>query len=775
MKIEISRHVYGSSKGYQTLAKSAEVTDAEVKELEAISFGQTTDKSYLQSLEEKPAFICRKMSSSGRWGITRIFWGPQDDYGRVTLLFVTALISRLDWLNTINSDVNVILGMKEIWKWDNEQNIPEEYIEVSQKKLIPKPQTVKNALSLLSVVESSSKKNRATIVVREDVFGQEDVRWLNIILPQKERESFSCAVRALSDGLPFTLICMSEVGISGKTNNRTIFWERDDIDEGAPYARYLFKLWSNNANPPWDLIRSCKRFETEIDESDSEYVGGNGIGISVGNKSNVRKYSKARNKTLGKWLAATAILLLLAITILIATHKIIDNRNINQLLKETQSFLSQYPDDKPLPQEQSKDIINRGRKYLNKAEFLADDTSSKKMYAMIDSLRNWLNKVEPIEQKRRSFRDLADSYNLIKLGVPNIYPPSSDIMKKKDMIKNFENYLKSPGLLDENDISQANNAIKELTGWLTSLSNLVDILKKEFAEFDTTVFPIESPKSYSEKDYTSCKNTETKLKSIFLGSTTLKNAFTSPLESDRKNAENLRGILEAKHTEYKHRISKLMELKDNAESEWGKAKSLISRIEDPNLPEGEKNAYLKEKVTYLQKAHSLWPDNSDILNDLQLAKDDLSNQKTNTRIFNVPICSDDKLNDKVLNWTEAFDSRSNNPNNIKNYIDLRDQINSCYNNDPNNPLISEINSKLDNWEKEHTTWMKIFKFINKCNKYTQEIDTFDPKAEKELDEEFKSIYPLQPKELRKYHVLNKLAKKRYDNLKKDLKTVNDRN
>ena len=90
MKIKVAHHIFASRKGYQTQFRSPDVTESENAELESFSFGQTNDTNYMASLKKHPAFTVRKLRS-GRWAITRVFQGADDDYGRATLLFHTVL------------------------------------------------------------------------------------------------------------------------------------------------------------------------------------------------------------------------------------------------------------------------------------------------------------------------------------------------------------------------------------------------------------------------------------------------------------------------------------------------------------------------------------------------------------------------------------------------------------------------------------------------------------------------------------------------------------
>ena len=108
MKITISRHIFGSVRGYTTLGKSEDLSSEEIAELEILSFGQTNEASYMNSLQISPAYICRSLCS-GRRAVTRVFQGKPDEHNRITLLFVSAVMKSDDWNCLLKHDVNKLL------------------------------------------------------------------------------------------------------------------------------------------------------------------------------------------------------------------------------------------------------------------------------------------------------------------------------------------------------------------------------------------------------------------------------------------------------------------------------------------------------------------------------------------------------------------------------------------------------------------------------------------------------------------------------------------
>ncbi|MFM1889522.1 MAG: hypothetical protein RLZZ565_279, partial [Planctomycetota bacterium] len=59
--IRVGTHCFGSREGYRTLARSADVTDAEDAELGGFGFGQSADPAFLESLEREPSAFGRPL------------------------------------------------------------------------------------------------------------------------------------------------------------------------------------------------------------------------------------------------------------------------------------------------------------------------------------------------------------------------------------------------------------------------------------------------------------------------------------------------------------------------------------------------------------------------------------------------------------------------------------------------------------------------------------------------------------------------------------------
>ena len=86
-------HVFGSRKGYQTLARSAGLSSDDERVLAQFGFGESSDERFLSGLATEPTAFARPLPS-GRMAITRVLAGPLDDAGRPTLERRTVIVDR---------------------------------------------------------------------------------------------------------------------------------------------------------------------------------------------------------------------------------------------------------------------------------------------------------------------------------------------------------------------------------------------------------------------------------------------------------------------------------------------------------------------------------------------------------------------------------------------------------------------------------------------------------------------------------------------------------
>ena len=259
MNIIVSRHVFGSIRGYTTLAKSSDLSPEEISKLEILSFGQTNESSYLDSLQTNPAYISRPLYSE-KWAVTRVFKGKSDVHNRTTLLFISAIVSIHDWLYLLKCDVNKLLYNSNLWQWNGEEKLKSIEISVESKKEIPGMEIRNKVLSLLGAVEKYTNDKDTTIVVKESEFDGKILRCLNMVLPVESKQTFSCTARSLNDGLPFSLISMAKEGSFGNSKRKIVNWTQDSVIENCPYTQSLSEFWQQGKLLPYQFIDSCKSF-----------------------------------------------------------------------------------------------------------------------------------------------------------------------------------------------------------------------------------------------------------------------------------------------------------------------------------------------------------------------------------------------------------------------------------------------------------------------------------------------------------------------------------
>lgn len=231
MKILVSHHIFASIKGYHTQYESNDVTDIEHNELESFSFGQTNDKDYISSLNDHPAFFIRKLSS-GRWAITRVFAGPDDEYSRTTLLFHSILICQKDWIDRLGCDVQPLLSHSDLW---HDIQLQEIFIELDSS-FLPQPLEDK-VLTLLKMVTASS----SSVIVEETGCSLQILRWVFRLLTDEEKKTFTCGYRVLSNTMNLSLLCLAQQASRTGTTRRSADTRDRRIVFDTPFSQSKHK------------------------------------------------------------------------------------------------------------------------------------------------------------------------------------------------------------------------------------------------------------------------------------------------------------------------------------------------------------------------------------------------------------------------------------------------------------------------------------------------------------------------------------------------------
>jgi len=94
--IHADTHVFGSTRGYGTVASSRGVREDEARELESFQFGEASTADRIARLETHAVMTGRALRS-GRFAISRMMPAGVDDAGRPTIEVITLLVEARDY------------------------------------------------------------------------------------------------------------------------------------------------------------------------------------------------------------------------------------------------------------------------------------------------------------------------------------------------------------------------------------------------------------------------------------------------------------------------------------------------------------------------------------------------------------------------------------------------------------------------------------------------------------------------------------------------------
>ena len=95
-------HVFGSTRGYGTVASSRGVRDEEARELESFQFGEASTADRIARLETHAVMTGRALRS-GRFAISRMMPAGVDDAGRPTVEVVTLVVEARDYMACVGA------------------------------------------------------------------------------------------------------------------------------------------------------------------------------------------------------------------------------------------------------------------------------------------------------------------------------------------------------------------------------------------------------------------------------------------------------------------------------------------------------------------------------------------------------------------------------------------------------------------------------------------------------------------------------------------------
>lgn len=615
MKIAVSRHVFGSIRGYTTLAKSGDLSPEETAILEVFSFGQTNEPSYLGSLQTEPAYTSRPLHS-GRWAVTRVFQGGLDDHNRTTLLFVSAVITIDDWLYSLKCDVNKLLYHPSLWQWNGEEKLEPIEIIVEGRKEAPTLEIRNKVLSLLAAVEKYEREENTTIVVGASDFDAKALRWLNMVLPVTAKQTFSCAARSLNDGLTFSLISMAKEGSFGNSKRRTVNWTPTSTVDNCPYADSLSQFWQPGGEPPWRFIDSCKSFFSidlagEPEPEPRERVVRKKPLFSEVKRLKV-SYKTRFSRKLAVILFTCVVVACLATVITIGAMRFKVNKEVRSLIeaniKEAKKFLDRNSPGKYFPVDRAarEKAIKEGGRLRYKVAELLERTNDSRLKKINGQLDGWWNLAQNAHRRYGFLGNLVPQFKALKSRTkPNIYPDPNMMSNVADLKQSIAKIDKAN--LDPKYVSRTEEALhKDIDSWHKAVKKLLVEKEDEVTKITQSALLQTQPENYSEKQYEEYNDFKQKLEG-FKEDESLTNAKDSPIKQHQ-------GIVKATIDE----LNKALESCDMVLGEMnrcrGKAEILLGKATDilnkRNITDGrvENLSRLQEANNYLKEAEKLWPE-----------------------------------------------------------------------------------------------------------------------------------------------------------------------
>jgi len=412
MIVRLSRHVFGSDRGYRTLATGDDLTPDEIAELESFAFGQTTDQGYLESLVDTPAYWSRRLTS-GRRAISRVLPGPTDEQGRQSLRFVTVLLHANDWLTALNGEDAPLLRVARIWSWSGQPQLKREEVSVAKPSQVkPTADQRQRILSLLGHIETMSDSTTSTIVVEPQDITVEELNMVVALLPLWYRPQFSYAVRSLSENLPVLVNYVAPAASRGKSRRKIVRWSPTSSLISAKYASGLAHFWPQGEPPPWEFVNNCKAFGRLMPTWDgTDSPAGTVAAPDAARKRPVRARRKLRIPGIVYWLIA--ILVILGATGFFVVQTVNARRHADAVLSAAEEFLATNEDPNELPASGStrKDLIRSAESHADKVAALDVDSRADRQAAVATQLDLWLNSAGVRAQEYGSLDELLAGFD----------------------------------------------------------------------------------------------------------------------------------------------------------------------------------------------------------------------------------------------------------------------------------------------------------------------------------------------------------------------------
>jgi hypothetical protein len=192
--MNVQRHIFGSEKGYRTLAASRSVRDCECRELEHLSIGQGFTPEFLDSLAGSPAWII--CSIGERRVLARVGLGPPDEYGRPTLQQFSLLVEKDDWDTRLYGDIRPLIQCRQLWRVGRDYRL--DSVDLSDREVpLPtvSPRRAARLMQLVSALEIAQSRGEQ-LILAEDTCSLKDFRNLWLVLPHALRDRYTGVYRS---------------------------------------------------------------------------------------------------------------------------------------------------------------------------------------------------------------------------------------------------------------------------------------------------------------------------------------------------------------------------------------------------------------------------------------------------------------------------------------------------------------------------------------------------------------------------------------------------
>jgi len=602
MQIQLSLHIFGSLKGYTTLAKTADVTSVESTFLERFSFGQTTDQSYLDSLDTNPAFISRPLPS-GRWAVTRVTKGHPDDYHRQTMLFTTAILTMTDWLDILHCNFMLLLPELRLIHLSPGEQLSKVIIDVPAKRPTPSVELREKIIPLLSAIEATESSGCNVILLNDINYNADILCWLNMLLPRQNRAVFSCASRSLSDGLDVDVISMARAASFGNSTRRPIQFSPAKVTDKSPFTQMVDHNWQERDMPPWQFIDKCPSFT--FDKNISDFSTPTTPTFRPAGRQTVVK--PIRHRKIPS-VIIKIIFSLLIISILVTAGYLIKikrekAKEIDNLLEVSKKFISDNNNLSDIATQELDGRISRCKQLINYIDSNVPLNDSRFKGAKED-LEGWLNnKASKRQMVSENIKDLLADCERTKLELPSIYPDRQQISRILDLKQRCDSCFKNSLEFKEDYKTELGKFIYQISKWQNKTEDLLRNLCQPNEIISKDILTLSAYKKSEVDRYNNIRGELNKLKN----DESLKNALSSPIEEHSNEAKKHNANIDTKINIISVNIEQAEGFKKESSDMIGEVEKYLT---DVNNVAADSNCVKKMKI--IGDAKKYWPANPNI-------------------------------------------------------------------------------------------------------------------------------------------------------------------